>query len=69
MSKKKKKRPKYRTLVHITAGNETWEPTVEDLVNLTNVVQDAVSDNDDIAVVATREGVSISVINYLVETR
>jgi len=49
------------TILHIEAGTEDWDPTPEDLEGLTKLFLEA-SKEPDIAVVATREGVKVSVL-------
>lgn len=51
--------PTKRGMLHITVGNDRWEPTPEELESILQQVQ--LADQDPLgAIIATRDGVSIN---------
>lgn len=49
--------------LHVTAGTPTWEPTVDEIQELTEMILQAVA-HPDLSVLTTRDGVNISYIPF-----
>lgn len=49
-----------RKIIHITAGNDNWTPTPEELTDIATLFQSAILDSNGVVLV-TRTGVSAEV--------
>ena len=52
---------KSRRVIHVVAGNENWDPSQEEMQQITNLFSDAFNDPKG-AVVVTRDGVHVDCI-------
>lgn len=55
-----------KTILHITAGDDNWTPTTQELAKLTRQFRKALKETsqDDTAVIATRNSVVATVIEF-----
>lgn len=55
-----------KTIIHVEVGDDNWTPTTSDLSKITRTFRKAVKGTqpDDVAVVSTRSGVKVHVIEF-----